>query len=80
MKNLLLSLIALFLVSCQSSDPIVAGMTKANVEHLLGQADSVVVLPSTKDVYTNKLIEMEVWYYSNDTILTFAKGKLVKGL
>lgn len=69
----------LLLIACHSGSCIKEGMGSQEVEALLGKADSLVVMPSVEDVYTNKLIKMEALHYG-DTILIFANDQLVKGL
>ena len=66
----------LSLLSCSSDNSLETNMPSQKVVELIGQADSIQKLDAIPDVYTNKLIEIELWYYGTDTILSIANNRL----
>lgn len=77
MKILLMSfLILLILSACQSNDGFEVGTSFKTLQENYRRPDSIVKMPSLPDAYTNKWIEMEQWYFGNDTIIYFANQKI----
>ena len=66
----------LSLWSCSSNNSLETEMPRQKIIELIGQADSIQKLDAIPDIYTNKLIEMEIWYYGSDTSLSIANSKL----
>ena len=67
---------ALLFLACKSDKAIELEMPTDKIIELIGKADSTQKLDAIPDVYTNKLIRMELWYYGNDTTLRIANNKL----
>ena len=67
---------ALLFLACSSNKTIEPEMTTDKIKELIGDADSIHKLDPVPDIYTNKLIEMELWYYGSDTTLRIANNKL----
>ena len=63
-------------LACSSDKTIELEMSTDQLLELIGEADSIQKLDAIPDVYTNKLIRMELWYYGNDTTLRIADKKL----
>ncbi|MBN2668476.1 MAG: hypothetical protein JXR60_04530 [Bacteroidales bacterium] len=75
MLRIFLILIFASVWSCSGSQ-LKKGMTASDIANIIGKADSLIVLPDIKDVYTNKPIHTEQWFYGKDSILQIENGKL----
>lgn len=76
MKIVYVILLFLVFYACTEKAPVEIGTSKALTEKQIGQPDSIVIKTGIPDVYTNKLINMEVWYYGLDTSIVFADDKI----
>lgn len=76
MRLLFIIVIGVLFYACSSRSTIEVDMGTEQVESLVGLADSIQDKDGIPDVYTNKLIKMETWYYGNDTIVNFANEKV----
>lgn len=75
MKVLIFILLAVVILSC-SSESIEIGMTNNEVEEMLGNPKTIIEKEGVPDVYTNKMIKIEVWSYGEDTSIVFADSKV----
>ena len=78
MNKLFLGLIFLTFLfsSCNSIDSLQVDTSKFEVIKIIGKPDSIQISPAIQDVYTNKLINIEKWFYGTDTIIIFANNKI----
>jgi len=67
--------IPLLFLSC-SRDTIKTGISSDNLIELIGTADSILQKESIPDVYTNKMIGVELWYYGTDTTISIVNNKV----
>jgi len=67
---------ALLFLACKSDKVLNIETSTEQIIELIGEADSIHKLEAIPDVYTNKLIAMELWYYGSDTTLRIANNKL----
>ena len=75
MKLISLVILSISILSC-TSNSINTGMTKTEVETKIGKADSIQQKNGIPDVYTNKMIKIETWYFGSDTIINFANDNV----
>jgi len=75
MKKYFFLILSILTLSC-SNTSLEVGMNKDELKEQIGEPDSVIEKDGIPDVYTNKLIKMEVWYYGTDTSFVFANDKL----
>jgi hypothetical protein len=71
-----LVLLALLILSCNRANTVQSNMTKAELIELIGEPDSIQIKEGMPDVYTNKLINIEQWFYGTDTIINMADNKV----
>jgi len=76
MRFLYMICVGLLLYACSSKKTIEPDMSSLEVQELIGRADSIQERQGIPDVYTNKLIKVETWFYGNDTMVNFADGKV----
>lgn len=76
MRLLIIITLGVLLNACSTKSYIDVDMTSVEVQSLIGEADSIQEKDGIPDVYTNKLIKIETWYYGNDTIINFANEKV----
>ncbi len=69
-------LLLTFLVSCTEPKGFELGTEKTQVETNYRKPDSIKIENGIPDVYTNKLINIEVWYFGKDTSFIFMDNKL----
>lgn len=75
MKFTLLIISIFILCSCENNS-LNQEMNMDEVKTLIGTPDSIKQRKGLPDVYTNKIIAMETWYYGNDTNINFADNKI----
>ena len=62
--------------SCGEASIFEIGTQISTIEKNYRKPDSIKIEKGIPDVYTNKLIKIEVWYFGKDTSLIFADKKL----
>ncbi len=75
MKGIILIILAVVVLSC-SSESVEVGMMNNEVEEMLGTPKTIIEKEGIPDVYTNKMIKIEVWNYGEDTSIVFANSKV----
>ncbi len=76
MKIVYVILLFFVFYACTDQVSVEIGTSKVLTEKQIGEPDSIVIKTGIPDVYTNKLINMEVWYYGLDTSIVFADDKI----
>jgi len=76
MKTLFLIIVISVFSSCSHNSSLEAGADKQSTRKQIGKPDSIIEKEGIPDVYTNKLIKMEIWYYGTDTSIVFADDKI----
>ncbi len=76
-KTVIVNILLLLLLSrCGETQIFEPGTEKSLIAINYRQPDSIKIEKGIPDVYTNQLINIEIWYFGRDTSLIFADEKL----
>ena len=69
-------LLSFLFLSCSQTNTLQVDMEKTDLLKVIGDPDSVQIKEGIPDVYTNKLINIEQWFYGTDTVINIANDKV----
>ena len=75
MRHIVFLILFILIQSC-SEESLKVGTKAQFVKEQIGIPDSIIEKESIPNIYTNKLIQIEVWYYGTDTSIVFANNEI----